>query len=116
MTRFCLYVMTAVTIAALGTGDAAARAKPRGTNPQPAASPLETALKDLQAAEKELDGKTLTDAKAKVSAAQGIVDQQEKQAKGKGGDKDRASALDAVLKDIKAAAKDINARKTGDAK
>ena len=70
----------------------------------------------MQAAEKELDGKTLTDAKAKVSAAQGIVDQQEKQAKGKGGDKDRASALDAVLRDIKAAAKDINARKTGDAK
>jgi hypothetical protein len=94
-------------------------AKPRGrsnknknTKPQ---NPLETAVKDLEAAEKDIDGKNLSAASTKTRAAEQIVDQQAKAAKGKDGNKDRADALGAILKDIKEAEKQIAARKSADA-
>ncbi|HJZ93405.1 MAG TPA: hypothetical protein VKE40_21185 [Gemmataceae bacterium] len=97
-------------------------AKPKGRsnknkNSKPQ-NPLETAVKDLEAAEKDIDGKNFSDASSMTKSAEQIVDQQAKAAKGKdgkGGNKDRADALGAILKDIKEAQKQIAARKSADA-
>lgn len=79
------------------------------------ASPFQTAIQDLKAAEKDLADKNNAAADQKTRAAQQIVDQQTKMARAPGGDKDRAGALEAVMKDIREAERQIAARKPDDA-
>jgi hypothetical protein len=80
--------------------------------------PLDNAIKALQAAEKDLGEKKGTDAREATHAAENIVRDQAKaahQPEKQGGDKTRAAALDAVLKDIKDAEGKISARKPDEA-
>ena len=96
-----------------------------------AADPLEAAIKDLQAAEKDLESADTAKARQMTKSAEQIVGNQDQLAhkarsqavesgtatkEQKDHLKARVTALDAVLKDIRNAEKEIAARKTDDAK
>lgn len=85
----------------------------KGKNQQ--GGPIETAIKDLRSAEKDLEAKKSAEASQMTRAAEQIVSQASKQANGQGGDKDRGKALDTILKDIREAEKQIANRKPDDA-
>jgi hypothetical protein len=102
--------------------------KHRSTKPT---DPLEAAVKDLREAEKELGSKEGSKAGKLTRSAQQIVGNQltlTRQARDRAADggtatkeqrehiKARVSALDAVVKDIKTAEKEIAAKKADDAK
>jgi len=97
-------------------------AKPGGKNKNPGnhsqGGPLDNAIKALKTAESNVGEKKLTAASEATHAAENIVRDQAKaahQPEKQGGDKSRATALDAVLKDIKDAEGKIAARKPDDA-
>lgn len=82
------------------------------------AGPIPTAIKDLQAAQKNLDDKKWTTASEAMHAAEDIVKNQAqiaKQPEKQGGDKAKAETLKGVIKDIKDAEGQIAARKPDEA-
>jgi hypothetical protein len=89
--------------------------RPKGNKKGKQAGPFDTAIKDLKEADKELEAKKSAEASQMTRNAEQIVSQASKQANGQGGDKDKGKALDAVLKDIREAEKQIAARKPDDA-
>jgi hypothetical protein len=96
---------------------AAKKNKNQGNHPSQG-GPLDNAIKALKAAEKDVGDKKLTPASEATHAAENIVRDQAKaahQPETQGGDKTKAAALDAVLKDIKDAEGKIAARKPDDA-
>jgi len=110
--------------------------KPAGGNKnknkgKKSADPLEAAVKDLQAAEKDLESRETAKASQMTRSAEQVVGNQDQlahkarsQAAENGNAtkeqkdhlKARVTALDAVLKDIRNAEKEIASRKTDDAK
>jgi hypothetical protein len=86
--------------------------------PGAAMGPIPTAIKDLQAAQKNLDDKKFTIASEAMHAAEDIVKNQAqiaKQPEKQGGDKAKAETLKGVIKDIKDAEGQIAARKSDEA-
>jgi hypothetical protein len=77
--------------------------------------PLDTAIKDLKQADKDLEAKKSSEASQLTHAAEQIVSQASRQANGQGGDKDKGKSLDAVWKDIREAERQIGNRKFDDA-
>jgi hypothetical protein len=117
-----LLAVCLVLIAFTGAASAFPAIKPAGSknkNSKPTTSgPIPTAIKDLQAAIKILEDKKLSPASDAVHAAESIIKDQTrlaKQPEKQGGDKDRATALDGVLKDIKEAEGQIAAHKPDEA-
>jgi hypothetical protein len=113
---------------AAGRPPAGNKNKAKGKKP---ADPLEAAVKDLQAAEKDLESKDTAKASQMTRSAEQIVSNQDQlahkarsQAAESGNAtkeqkdhlKARVTALDAVLKDVRNAEKEIAARKTDDAR
>jgi outer membrane murein-binding lipoprotein Lpp len=93
-------------------------AKGKNKKPGAAMGPIPTAIKDLQAAQKNLDDKKFTIASEAMHAAEDIVKNQAqiaKQPEKQGGDKAKAETLKGVIKDIKDAESKIAARKSDEA-
>ena len=72
-------------------------------------------IRTKRALDKDLEAKKSGEASQLTRTAEQIVSQASKQASGKGGDADKAKSLDAVLKDIREAEKQIANRKPDDA-
>jgi hypothetical protein len=134
LSRFGMFSTVAAVVLALAASDAAAFPAIGGANPpKPGVGqqgkgrggkknnkgkqggPLDAAIKDLKQADKDLEAKKSSQASQLTHAAEQIVSQASKQAHGQGGDADKGKSLDAVLKDIREAEKQIANRKPDDA-
>jgi hypothetical protein len=120
--RFALWLVVAamvLTVAATGANAfPSIGAKPHRSNNNnkgKQVGPLDVAIKDLKQADKDLEAKKSSEASQLTHIAEQIVSQVSKQANGQGGDKEKGKSLDAVLKDIREAEKQIGNRKPDDA-